>query len=74
MNYLIYWTYGTDSFDGKEFVIEGATQSIRPYVSVNIAGLIPFHNDQRLSERKFYLALCVVWHYAWTTQSDYTIS
>ena len=28
MNYWIYWIYGTDLFDGKEFAIDGATQYI----------------------------------------------
>ena len=28
MNYWIYWIYGTDLFDGKEFAIDGATQHI----------------------------------------------
>ena len=26
--YLIYWIYGTVVFDGKEFVIDGATQAM----------------------------------------------
>ena len=26
MYYWIYWIYGTDLFDGKEFAIDGATQ------------------------------------------------
>ena len=28
MNHWIYWIYGTDLFDGKEFAIDGATQLI----------------------------------------------
>ena len=33
MNYWIYWIYGTDLFDGKEFefAIDGATQLIHKY-------------------------------------------
>ena len=42
-NYWIYWIYGTDLFDGKEFAIDGATQFIFIYstsLSTEVLGQI----------------------------------
>ena len=40
MNCWIYWIYGTDSFDGKEFAIDGATQHIHMYNGIARPGVV----------------------------------
>ena len=34
MNYWIYWIYGTDLVDGKEFAIDGGTPGLHDKISV----------------------------------------